>query len=458
MSVEEILPGERILGCLLGMATGDALGAPLEGMKSGRVEQLLGRVDDYVDADAAHPGKPGRWTPTGLHTANTQLALALGDALLLTGEESRDEFVENIERLASRGEGPYGALRGLSSDLRAAIGRLRESESPPRSLAPGPVSWIVPLGIFASTQSEEIDLASLAGSLAGVATSDIRTAASAAVCAEALRRCLAGEWDASDGGVDAAASLTDWAKGAEDRLLENGFRSGDDEAADSVDAVSQTLSVVAPSLKEGNDDLARRSILAEASRHSSERLSADVQAPFAPANIAWALYLALKQRRFDAPVEQALSGGRSASEIAAVIGAIQGARLGPSAIPAPWLSGLIARDLVVHRATAYFEGDIAAIYENDLCQAESAWTRMESEGRAGRFATIQETQKKRDERKQSKKPRTLAARPPTTYARADLPAFDPGPDPEEARKKRAQRGRKRIDWKEDRRKRSRGGE
>ena len=261
MSVDRILPGERILGCLLGMAIGDALGAPLQGMKAGRVVQLFGRVDDYLDADIAHPGKPGRWTPKGLHAANTQLALALGDALLLTGVESRDEFVENIERLASRGEGPYGALRGLSSDLRAAIGRLRESESPPQSLAPGPLAWIVPLGVFASTQSEEIDLASLAGSLAGVATSDIRTAAAAAVCAEVARRCLSGELDASDCGEEAALGLTDWAKGAEERLLENGFTSSDDGSADSVYAVSQTLSVVAPSLKEGKDDLARRSII-----------------------------------------------------------------------------------------------------------------------------------------------------------------------------------------------------
>jgi ADP-ribosylglycohydrolase len=458
MSEDRILPGERILGCLLGMATGDALGAPLQGMKGGRVEQLLGRVEDYVDADAAHPDKPGRWTPKGLHTANTQFALALGDALLLVGQDAREEFIENIERLASRGEGPYGALRGLSADLRAAIGCLRESSKPPRSLSPGPAAWIAPLGIFAFSHVEQIDPALLAGSLAGVVTGDIRTISAAAVCAEAVRRCLAGECDAADCGGEAAEGLSGWAHGAEERLSAQGFDCGEDSEA-GLHAVSQTLSVIAPSLRENNDDLARRSILAEASRHSSERLSDDVQAPFAPANVAWALYLALKQRRFDVPVEHALSGGRCASDIAAVIGAIQGARLGAGAIPSPWSSGLLARDLIAGRAAAYFEGDIAAIYENDLCRAEAAWSQMESEGRARRFAAVQESQKKRDERKQGKKKTPSApAPPPTTYARVDLPAFDNAPDPEKARKDKAQRGRKRIDWKEDRRKRSRRGD
>ncbi len=52
---------ERARGCLLGMAIGDALGAPLEGLSTQQIRAHYGIVLDYVDGARAWKKKPFRW-------------------------------------------------------------------------------------------------------------------------------------------------------------------------------------------------------------------------------------------------------------------------------------------------------------------------------------------------------------------------------------------------------------
>lgn len=66
---------DRIRGCLLGTAIGDALGRPVEGWDRARILDRYGRVDRYV-ADDRHDGLgEGQWTD------DTQFTFALVDAL-----------------------------------------------------------------------------------------------------------------------------------------------------------------------------------------------------------------------------------------------------------------------------------------------------------------------------------------------------------------------------------------
>ena len=443
----------RIQGCLLGLAVGDALGAPLQGMKAGRILQIYGRVDDYVEADQAWAKRPGRWTPRGLHASHTQLALALGDSLL-AGDDPAEGFRTALLRLAGQGKGPYGCLRALSPAIRAAIRALRDpGQSRPESMCdPAPAVFIVLLGIRHAA-AEAGDLIAQAAAVVRTITSDMRAAAAAVAVAEAVRRALRGEWDAGDCGPVAVRSLAAWTREAETRMAETDPAKQLAAASAARHAVSDTLGVIAGLLREGNDDLARRSVAAEAARHEPESPLDDPQAPFAPANVAWALYLALRARQLDSAIAQALAGGRETSAIAALAGAVLGARLGLGAIPAAWRDGLLARGLIERRATAYAESDPSALYQEDLANAESEWTRLESEGRAIRFAALAESESRRQERREArrkpKKPAAPAA-PPSTYARPASTILQ-AVDPEEARKWKALRGRKRIEWKEERR-------
>ena len=73
---------DRARGCLLGLAIGDALGAPLEGLSCQQIRAHYGLVDDYVDGARAWKKKPYRWRMPGLYSDDTQQAMALSDVLL----------------------------------------------------------------------------------------------------------------------------------------------------------------------------------------------------------------------------------------------------------------------------------------------------------------------------------------------------------------------------------------
>ena len=73
---------DRVRGCLLGLAIGDALGAPLEGLTTQQIKTHYGRVKNYVDGVQAWKRKPYRWRLRGLYSDDTQQALALCDVLI----------------------------------------------------------------------------------------------------------------------------------------------------------------------------------------------------------------------------------------------------------------------------------------------------------------------------------------------------------------------------------------
>ena len=73
---------DRVRGCLLGLAIGDALGAPLEGLTAQQIKTHYGRVKNYVDGVQAWKRKPYRWRLRGLYSDDTQQAMALCDVLI----------------------------------------------------------------------------------------------------------------------------------------------------------------------------------------------------------------------------------------------------------------------------------------------------------------------------------------------------------------------------------------
>src|SRR5215216_7218083 len=85
---------DRARGCLLGLAIGDALGAPLEGLSAQQIRAHYGIVVDYVDGARAWKKKPYRWRMPGLYSDDTQQALALCDVLLGCGRIDLDRLAE----------------------------------------------------------------------------------------------------------------------------------------------------------------------------------------------------------------------------------------------------------------------------------------------------------------------------------------------------------------------------
>ena len=92
---------DRVRGCLLGMAVGDALGAPLEGLSAQQIKTHYGRVRNYVDGVQAWKRKPYRWRMRGLYSDDTQQALALCDILLDYGRVDPERLADLYLSLAT---------------------------------------------------------------------------------------------------------------------------------------------------------------------------------------------------------------------------------------------------------------------------------------------------------------------------------------------------------------------
>src|ERR1700730_1808096 len=83
-------PRDRFLGCLLGCAVGDALGAPYEGLWSRSIpdEEML------LEGFGAFEGYP-----LGQYTDDTQLSVATVRAILAAGDVVPIEIMRAIARL-----------------------------------------------------------------------------------------------------------------------------------------------------------------------------------------------------------------------------------------------------------------------------------------------------------------------------------------------------------------------
>ena len=81
---------ERYLGCLLGLAVGDALGAHCEG-KSREYCELLPSIE--MIGSKGHGIAPGQWTD------DTSMALCLANSLIENGFDAHDQIKKYIKSM-----------------------------------------------------------------------------------------------------------------------------------------------------------------------------------------------------------------------------------------------------------------------------------------------------------------------------------------------------------------------
>src|SRR6516225_8172095 len=112
---------ERVRGSLLGLAVGDALGAPLEGLSAQQIRAHYNLVDDFVDGSRAWKRKPFRWRLPGLYSDDTQQALALCDVLLKYRAVDPERLAELYLALATPRGSYMGAHRGLGRSFRQVL-------------------------------------------------------------------------------------------------------------------------------------------------------------------------------------------------------------------------------------------------------------------------------------------------------------------------------------------------
>ncbi|MFH1811394.1 MAG: ADP-ribosylglycohydrolase family protein [Pseudomonadota bacterium] len=157
---------ERAVGCLLGLACGDAVARPLAGLRGAEVTRRYGEVRGPVDV-CADENEPQRVAHRGMHGAHTTLALCVLDSLLYgPGGPSAPDLARRLTALSFPRNRllPWGVLRGASSSLVRAVDAHARGEdwrlAGVREPDGAALLAVVPLGLLVGDPLEDvIDLA-----------------------------------------------------------------------------------------------------------------------------------------------------------------------------------------------------------------------------------------------------------------------------------------------------------
>ncbi len=374
---------ERYRGAMLGLAVGDALGAPVEGLKDGHILQLYGRIEGYVDAAKAWKDRPRRWRQKGLYTEDTQHALALADALVKCRGLNRAYFTELLLDLARAETGlPLGAHRGADDDFRATIGALQGGTPPDQAGRPGagiaPMARAAPVGLYFAGEDDALLRAAVEQGL--VTHRDPRSLVMAAVAARAVELSVSGAWDRARP-AGRAEDLLDAAAAAE-RVVEKEYIHFIPIAG--MDRFGMALAglKLLPRLYDlPSEKMAFNQITAEANRQFPEHKITEPGQGFVMAAGLSALFIALGAPDFEDGVLRAVHLGKDTDTMAAIVGAILGARLGESAIPAPWRDKLVNADQVAWRGEALLQKNWEGLTVKDLVKMETDLTGREEKER-----------------------------------------------------------------------------
>ncbi|WP_250401492.1 ADP-ribosylglycohydrolase family protein [Streptomyces cellostaticus] len=287
-------PRERARGAMLGLAVGDALGAPAENLRPSEIRARWGRITGYVSE-----------RPCG--TDDTEYAIFSGLLLARHGSALTPAHVESAwhEWIADRAEGPF---RGAGFSERGTLENLRRGLAAPISAqhrhawSDGLAMRAAPFGVFAAGRpGEAARLVAIDGSVSH-------------------------DGEGIHGGRAVAAGVAAAMAGATPAVV-----------------IASALAVVP------EDSWTARSLRrAVTVAHRGERAvrSAVVIGGYpwtdlAPEAVALAFgAYAAADGDFRAAVLTAVNMGRDADTTAAVAGALAGATQGISAIPADWAAAI----------------------------------------------------------------------------------------------------------------------
>jgi ADP-ribosyl-[dinitrogen reductase] hydrolase len=367
---------DRVRGCLLGLAVGDALGAPLEGLSSQQIKSHYGRVKNYVDGVQAWKRKPYRWRLRGLYTDDTQQAMALCDVLLENGRADQERLAEIYLNLANPKGSFVGAHRGIGRSFRQVLAALERGV--PAHLAGQPGAGIgaamriapVPL-FFAVEDTDGLFDAALAASL--MTHRDIRSLSGALAVAHTIRRLVAGMprdpslllWVAADLVKDETRIAAEFAG----RVIKI-----DEHARCLPRAIANAESIL-----DQPRDRALNALVDEANRHGAEPCCKRPTQGFPPACIPTCLLLLLTTDCFEEAISDVVNLGGDADTAGAILGAMAGAFYGVEGIPKRWLDGLQNREGIEARALALARGTSEGLSIPDLIATERELTRREGE-------------------------------------------------------------------------------
>ncbi|MBN2358162.1 MAG: ADP-ribosylglycohydrolase family protein [Deltaproteobacteria bacterium] len=348
---------DRAVGCLLGMACGDALARPLAGLRSAEVTRRHGELRGFVEVPPEE-SEPQRAALKGMHGALTTLALAVVDSLVYGGDgPSGPDLARRITMLSFPRNHtlPWGTLRGAATGLVRAIDahargddwRLAGVREPDATA----LLSVLPLGLLVGDDLDAV--VETAVDLALVTHREPRSVAAAVGFANVVRHVTENR-NASTKGMTTAA-------------LQAGERA------------CRSLLQRHPGVVAGSPDAASAAISLALGRAESDPCPPDMDCRDAP-EVALAAVISVAGT--GPPVLDGLLGlcrrGGAADILAPALGALLGARDGGEHLPLGLIDGLAAHREIEQRARALIDDRPPALpplydIEYALAEREGRW-------------------------------------------------------------------------------------
>jgi ADP-ribosylglycohydrolase len=143
MHGETVVELARFQGSLLGLAVGDALGMPVEGMRASAIRGRIGKVREFMDA-------PWRFLRAGQWTDDTKMMLCHARSIAARGEvdieDTAREFIAWFESNDWRGMG--GATYESIQRLREGVPAAESGKKGEMAAGNGAAMRIAPIGLF----------------------------------------------------------------------------------------------------------------------------------------------------------------------------------------------------------------------------------------------------------------------------------------------------------------------
>ena len=324
---------DKARGALVGMALGEALGAPVEGLTRAQIVERAGHLKGFIHPKKVQPPERAILFQKRIYEDETQTALAVLDVLVrrkrLDAESLKERFAELGQPVAGHA---FGCFRRARRNLRVAVRRMLKG-LPWRETGVGTASCSaaargVPIGVWFRDDPEARTRAAIDATL--LTHRDPRACAATAAIAEVVTLALLAEPETFDA-TAAACAAGEAARRAEDMLLEEyADLLGSDTAH--VHELSEALSVLPEILDEQLEDAFAR--IVEGAADTGTRPITAATGSFALTGIPSALYLFLStDDGYEGTVLDAISEGGSSDTIGCLVGGLSGALHGIHGLP-----------------------------------------------------------------------------------------------------------------------------
>lgn len=368
-------------GTMIGAAIGDAIGAPVEGLKPGHIKTLFKTLNTYIDSFKYKKKGIKHFCLKGLYTDDTQQILAVCDTVLshqtITTDLLSDTFIsmckENIP-------GGFGIMRGTGYFFRRTMndylkGASWDQVDGSSAGCMGAVR-IAPLSVYYADDPIQLKVRIIEAVLV---THKDPIAISAAlfhgyIIAHLLKLTPGTQLDIPQ----LMNGCAQFCKEGEQLLASqysNILYASHPEGIYSVSAMIDNLS---PLLQAEDKDQIDAYILNYAQQYASRPVH-KLTVPFALTLVPLALRIFLSNRHsFQDSIIEAVNMGGDTDTLACLVGSLSGAYHGLNALPSRWVADLVNMNQLKLRAEALVKGK-KGISLQDLVTMEKKLTQREYE-------------------------------------------------------------------------------